>query len=109
MDTGHSFHGHGSPFDRLGPSDSGASGSESGQSSQLGEVNSDIEDPEDGDRIPIHPDWDMEFEQGQGAPDEQVKELVLQCLHSPLTNAQRKELLEKYPLPGLRELRPPNS
>jgi len=40
--------------------------------------------------------------------DDQLEAFLKQCVESPLTNQQTKKALEKYPLPAIAELRPPN-
>ena len=56
----------------------------------------------------LHPDWDIDLEPGESLVDDQLETFLKQCVESPLTNQQRKKALEKYPLPAIAELRPPN-
>jgi len=56
----------------------------------------------------LHPDWDIDLEPSQSLVDDQLEAFLKQCVESPLTDQQRKKALEKYPLPAIAELRPPN-
>ena len=108
-----------SPLDRLGPprvtdsqplrggtsSPSLSSRAESQATSLLSEEEGSGEEE---DMVDIHPHEDDFDTPGQGiSVPQEVESFLKGCVAAPLTNTQRKGMLEKFPRPQVQEVRPP--